>query len=187
MQKIRLVLRLGLLSLIVLAGIYLIGNYQRERMNPVRVMSVAQPSPLPTPVAREQVSPDGTRSVSLKTQGEQVEIRVNDQLIATKRVGKGEEYMAPFNTWSPDNKYFFLQEKMINGEEYLVMKATGEESLRVSELFAQAYPDNTIVFVTGWASPTLLILNAKSDKESSMSFWFDVQTHKFIRLSTYFY
>lgn len=176
-----------LLSPIVGAGIYFIGNYQRARVNPSLVLSVTPPTPSPTPKAKDQVSPDGTQTVMLTTMGEQIKIFVNDQQISTKRIGPGEEFLVPFNTWSPNNKYFFLNLKKIIGDEYLVMKATGEESLIVSELFVQAYPENTIVSVTGWASPTLLILNAKSEKEADMSFWFDVQTHKFFRLSTYFY
>ena len=59
--------------------------------------------------------------------------------------------------------------------------------LKVKELFTVVHPDLTIVDVTGWAAPTLLIINAKSGNETNMSFWFDVSTHKFIRLSNYFY
>ena len=180
-----------LLGLIAGLGMYGYASYQRERAVPSPVLSIEPPSPTPTPVA--QISPDGTHTVELRVQEGQTEISVNGQLIATRPGDSGRELRVPFNTWSPDDKYFFLEEEKAEGEEYLVMKASGEtfanneQSLTVGKLFREKYPENTIVSVTGWASPTLLIINASSEKEASMSYWFEVPSQKFIRLSSYFY
>lgn len=191
MQKQKIFFRLILLGLIAGLGMYGYARYQRERAVPSPVLSIAPTSPTPTPVA--QISPDGTHTVELKTVGDKTEILVNGQLIVTRLGNSGGELRVPFNTWSPDDKYFFLEEKKAEGEEYLVMKASGEtftsgeQSLTVGKLFRERYPENTIVSVTGWASPTLLIINASSEKEASMSYWFEVPSQKFIRLATYFY
>lgn len=171
----------GLTSLVVV-------QYQTPK---VAVVTLPSPTPSPLPSeSSEQISPDGTHTVKLKKSGKETEIMVNGQMVESM---SGSEFTIPFNTWSPDNKYFFLKEKKESRDEYLLYSATGkafpsgEVSLAIIDLFTKVYPENTVVEVTGWAAPTLLILNAKSENEASMSFWFDVQTRKFIRLSSYFY
>ena len=165
-------------------------------LNKSVVMSIESPTaPMstPKPVVHSQISPDGTHTVGLSTISDTTEIKVNNEVVSRKPVDPGVELLVPFNTWSPDDKYFFLCEKSEQGDEYLVMTASGKyfvgdlPYLKVKELFTVVHPDLTIVDVTGWAAPTLLIINAKSGNETNMSFWFDVSTHKFIRLSNYFY
>ena len=152
---------------------------------------IVQATPIPTPIS--QVSPDGTYTVTLKTKGDLHEILVNDALISTRSMESGTSLSIPFNTWSPDDKYFFLKATNNDKNEYLVMTGSGKpfagdvSYLMVTDQFAQAHPESQIVDVTGWAAPTLLIVNAKSENEAKMTFWFDVQTQKFIRLSNYFY
>lgn len=168
--------------------------YRSNQAIPV-VLSVERPlppaSPSPTPVS--QISPDGTHTLSLKAKGEKTEIIVNEKPISSLTDTNFEDLSIPFNTWSPDNKYFFLNAKIADQREYLVFResvlpvATDILYYKINELFELAYPDKIITSVTGWAAPTLLIINAKSDTEAKMSFWFDVQAHKFIRLSNYFY
>jgi hypothetical protein len=182
------------LVLVVGLGTFLFQTYQKHEANAADVLVVGVPSPIPTPtpVITSQVSPDGTHTVTLRVKGEVVEILVNDQVVTTRRVEPGVELVIPFNTWSPDNKHFFIQEKRASGDEYIVMTATGKAFpdnapyLTIADSFAEAYPETTLTTVTGWAAPTLLTLNAMSVSESGMSFWFDIQTHRFTRLSTYF-
>lgn len=100
----------------------------------------------------------------------------------------------PFNTWSPDNNYLFLTKKAQSANQYLVLNSSGEwlgdaaPYLPVQELFAHQVEGYSIEDVTGWAGPTLLIVNAKSteNENNKISFWFDVPSKSFIRLSTYF-
>lgn len=167
---------------IIIIGVVILG----ATMAKPKVAVVTLPSPAPSPIpleSSEQISPDGTHMVKLKKRGRETEILVNEQKVANL---SGSELLIPFNTWSPDNKYFFLKETSEVGDDYLVYKTRGELDTTIAELFKQAYPDNTITEVTGWAAPTLMLVNAKSTTDNKMSYWFDVQTHKFIRLSSYF-
>lgn len=196
MKKNKSIFGYTLLSGFVIGFLVLIYQINRSRsvvlsVETPPVTAHAQASPVPTHMA--QISPDGTHTVTLRTKGDLSEILVNEKLIATRSMEPDTILGVPFNTWSPDNKYFFLKATNNNKNEYLVMNSTGKSFadetpyLMVGALFVKEHPETEIVDVTGWAAPTLLIINAKSDSEAKMSFWFDVQTQKFIRLSNYFY
>lgn len=191
-KKITLVLNIFLALFVGLVLIILL-KYRFSSLSINSVVSIPSDAPLPTPTTVSQISPDGTYTITINTLNGESIIYVNEKVIMTKIFGMLGEISIPFNTWSPDNKYFFLNAVGEKGNEYLVMRATGmpvssdTEFYMISDLFSQNYPDFVITSVTGWASPTLLIVNASSQKEPKMSFWFDVQSHKFIRLSNYFY
>lgn len=85
----------------------------------------------------------------------------------------------PFNTWSVDNKHFFI--KLDNN--FLVINGNGE-ALNVNDHFTEKYTDLVIEDVTGWAANTLLLVNTKKlDGSLGPSLWFDVTTFKFTQLS----
>jgi hypothetical protein len=91
----------------------------------------------------------------------------------------------PVNTWSPDNKYFFIKE---SGSEniYLVISPLGE-STNINDKFKAKYTDYVITDVTGWAAPNLLIVNTnKLDDTKGPSIWFDITSGGFTILSTRF-
>ena len=102
------------------------------------------------------------------------------------------DWKIPYNTWSPDNAYFFIEEISAAKSDYYVFSAVGDlfssgvQFININGLFMQKFPDYIIEEVTGWASPTLLIVNTKSKENKETSFWFDVQSQDFIQLSTYF-
>lgn len=157
----------------------------------------------PTSSSSSWISPDG--SVSLKidlnydsedsktyTVSVHPELKEQaDQLIFSKTVSAEVSYQVPYNTWSPDNKYFFLKEVSGGDEQILVFKADGEpfrngqSILNLTEFFAEKLPQFSLKEVTGWASPTLLIANAHGSDEQTdgPSFWFEVTSTSFIRLS----
>lgn len=116
-----------------------------------------------------------------------------DQNIFAKQLDESGSLVIPYNTWSPDNKYVFLKELTTALPNYHVLKADGSplagevKYVNIQELFSAKQPDYTIVEVTGWADPNLIIVNAKSDKENRVvSFWFEVSSQSFIQLNTYF-
>lgn len=85
----------------------------------------------------------------------------------------------PFNTWSPDDKYFFFK----NDSKFFVITPKGE-SIDVNEKFVAKYPNLTLTDATGWASNNLLVLNSnKEDGSKNPSIWFEVTSGAFIQLS----
>lgn len=97
-----------------------------------------------------------------------------------------EKYMIPFNAWSPDDKYVFIQKD--TGEAYVFTRSgdpiTSLESfLDVKAIFNQTERKDIYDHVTGWASPSLLIINTMTDNgEKGSSYWFEVPSKAIIQL-----
>lgn len=96
----------------------------------------------------------------------------------------------PFNAWSPDNKYVFIQK---NDGDALVFKATGEEIIPghqyfdVRDLFTVTPRKDTYHETTGWASETLLIINTISENGTKgSSYWLEIPSKAVIQLSSQF-
>lgn len=158
----------------------------------------------PEPTTTVGISPDGQMELQMQTiyykdKTQSYVLTVRDVATNAKHhiftfiTEEGIIMKIPFNSWSPDNQYFFLSKKEKSVTHYFVFMASGEsidtthQYLDVSDLFTQAYPAISLNEVTGWASPTLLILTTKnSDGNEGQSFWFDVNSHSFIPLSTQF-
>ena len=99
----------------------------------------------------------------------------------------------PYNTWSPDNVYFFLSEKTPAYNNHFVFQSTGNlfpnnlPYVSIHELFSKNTPDYLIEDVTGWGGINLVIVNAKNNADNrKVSFWFDGPSQTFIQLGTYF-
>lgn len=147
-----------------------------------------------------QISPDGTKKLSMKAtnnpDGTHSYVFTtadgsgsNEQQIYSTKLNKPETMNIPFNTWSPDNQYVFIQK---NGDA-LVFKATGEPIttdqtyLDVQDIFNQQNRKDTYKEVTGWASQTLLIVNTVNpDNTKGSSYWFEVPSKAIIQLSSQF-
>ncbi len=115
------------------------------------------------------------------------------QPIFKKTVGASTVMKIPFNSWSPDNTYIYIQFVEGGLTHVLVFKTSGEpivpgeQYLDVPVLFGARGTEYSFYEVTGWASPTLLIVNTKtSDNTKGSSFWFEVPSQAFIELSTRF-
>lgn len=122
----------------------------------------------------------------------------NPHVLFTKNTPLTTSIAIPGNSWSPDNKYVFLVEKDSAGkpsdsegkENFLVFLASGanivkeQKFLDVGVQFTEKVKDYTLRDVTGWASPTLLIVYTNDGKGGKgPSFWFDVESRSFIQLS----
>ena len=170
---------------------------------------LVSPIPTPTPVPElpkvmNVESPDMKQTLTMKEQknGSSVthtfltsgEKEHAQQQVFTKTVDLPKTITIPFNAWSPGGiKYFFLKETGSGLDSYIVLTSLGKPVARdlqtvvVEELFAQKYADYKITDVTGWAAPTLLVVNTdKLDGTVGPSFWFDVASLSFTRLSTRF-
>lgn len=160
---------------------------------------------VPEPVETETMdSPDGEMKLTLEKQKtgsniKQVFFTSSKSENTKKEIFKKEtiiptEINIPYNSWSPDNKFLFLEEKNPIKNNYFVFYAngqdfkTGSSYIDVQSLFQEKVKGFVIVDVTGWASPTLLLINTRSEAGGGgkASFWLDVNSQSFIRLSTYF-
>ena len=155
------------------------------------------------PTLSSQISPDGTKKVEMKITPSKNDSKTYE--ISTSD-GDGQSYditkitldaksavTLPFNTWSPDNRYFFIKEDTQNGPLVMVFKATGEAfpdgalSLDLTKAFENRATGNNFVEATGWASETLIIINTThTDKTQGPSYWFEVPSKAIIQLSTQF-
>ncbi|MBI3397581.1 hypothetical protein HY045_03835 [Candidatus Woesebacteria bacterium] len=142
-------------------------------------------------------SPDGKDTLAVKeTIGKDLDtylFTTKSGFFFTKTESKLDTISIPFNSWSPDYKYVFLNETVGGVNNYLVLSVsnklfTGDSKfLNLTEAFIKKLPNFKLKEVTGWASPTLLVVN--TDKESGdqgPSFWYDITTQSFIQLSTRF-
>jgi len=161
------------------------------------------PEVTPIPVQTTTMdSPDGTRTLTMKKEQTSEttvhSINVSDagnvgQTIFNKELQDTQSLSIPYNTWSPDNKYFFLKESTPSVANYYVFSASGTplsenvQYANIQDLFSQKFPDYQITDVTGWADPVLIIVNTTSNKTGqNASFWFDVTSLSFIQLGTFF-
>jgi len=160
----------------------------------VPVSTPLQTAPLETSIMD---SPDGTKTLAMiKRQTNDLAsyfFYIDKKLIFKKTVSLSQSFSIPYNTWSPDNVYFFLKETTLSVNNYYVFSASGDsfpnsaQYPNIQDLFSQKLPDYTIVDVTGWAAPNLIVLNTKRKQDGgNVSFWFDVPSQSFIQLSTYF-
>lgn len=169
-------------------------------------------SPLPVPVGAvgpktiisSQISPDGKKKVILKITRNQDNTKIcdfsvadinntNEQHIFTKVLNPESSMTIPFNTWSPDDQYFFVRENTGKNINVFVLKATGAEFptgtayLNVTDLFKKVDTGNIFGEATGWASDTLIIINTTNkDNSKGPSYWFEVPSSQIIQLSTEF-
>jgi hypothetical protein len=133
---------------------------------------------------------DGTKTYAFSTANQEGD---NEKHIFSKTSDLQIDMTIPFNTWSPDNKYFFIQENSENGKSIFVFSATGtqfangEIYLDATDLFAKANTGNNFNQATGWASESLIIINTtKENNAEGPSYWFEVPSKAIIQLSTKF-
>jgi hypothetical protein len=151
-----------------------------------------------------QISPDGTKEVFMKiTQNPDntktynfsvVDVGSSDETpIFTRTLDLSKTMLIPFNTWSPDDQYFFVEQNMGNNNGVFAFKANGSpfindsSYLDVTDLFSKANTGNNFGEATGWASGTLIIINTtQQDNTKGPSYWLEVPSRSVIQLSTQF-
>ncbi|MDE2026798.1 MAG: hypothetical protein KGJ07_10015 [Patescibacteria group bacterium] len=163
------------------------------------------PTPLPAPVTTSQISPDGTKKLSMtkssnkdgnKTFAFTVTNTTTNETTQVYTVALSDETMdIPYNAFSPDDRYLFLEYNSKNGTQAWVMRSDGqpinattnEQYYNVTSLFQQKMPHANYHITTGWASETLLIiLTNNADGSEGTSYWFEVPSKAIIPLSTQF-
>ncbi len=180
----------------------------QHQTTPLPVMQNLQSqilSPVPTPQeVVSQVTPDGTKKITMTTITNKDLSHVytfaisNDtdtdkRTLYTIKLPATESMTVPFNTWSPDNIYVFLEHHFSDHTEALLFRADGqqirdsESSLNVTDIYNARQTGNPYQETTGWASQTLLIVNTKlADGSKGPSYWVEVPSKAVIPLSTVF-
>ncbi|MFC1627368.1 hypothetical protein ACFL18_02320 [Patescibacteria group bacterium] len=99
----------------------------------------------------------------------------------------------PFNTVSPDNKYMFLKQEGAGKTRYVVLTVSGEpimpetQTVEFAERFEAEHPEYKITEVTGWGGINLIVFNTnKIEGGIGPSFWYEIPSGSFIRLSNRF-
>lgn len=173
------------------------------------VSSLVQPpiptiAPAPKTSVISQVSSDGTKKLIMKMLVNKDYSQTytfyssnadssNQQFIFQQTVAPTESISIPFNTWSPDNNYFFILKNSPEKNEALVFNSSGkpfsttESYYNATDIFNARNTGYVFNEATGWASETLIIINTKTkDGAKGASFWFEVPTKAIIQLSTEF-
>jgi len=172
--------------------------------------STLTPVPSDVPVFTPEVetfsqgSPDGTKKLTMtvtanKDASKTYAFTTSDaantsqKSIYTTTLPNAENMGIPFNTWSPDNNYVFLQQNAATSSGAIVMKANGEPLtegqpyFEVVALFNAHDTGDTYQETTGWASETLLIINTtRPDGTKGPSYWLEIPSKAIIQLSTQF-
>lgn len=160
-------------------------------------------TPSPTPSATNTVlAPNGLMTLTVKN--EKTASGVNYTISATNKDSSpiqiyskteptGSSLLVPDNTFSPDNKYIFLKETTPTQTYYYALSTDGKpltkdsQAIEITSLFYAKYTDFKITDMTGWGGITLIVINTNnSDGKIGPSFWFEVPTQAFIRLSNRF-
>ena len=166
--------------------------------------ATATPEPKKQATVNSQISSDGKKMVRVKgiQNGDgstDYTISVtdsegnNEKVLFREAVAAGETITIPFNTWSPNDKYFFIQQQTKKGTRILVFQASGEAFsdnqfyLDATAIFASRKTGFTFDEATGWASNSLIIINTVTANDTKgPSYWFEVPSKAVIRLSTEF-
>jgi hypothetical protein len=171
------------------------------------VSSTLVPSPtvsLPDTKVTSQISPDGakllTMSETYREDGSKVYSIVasdsdggNTHEIYTVSASAGASMSIPFNAWSPDDRYVFVNSNDSKGVGAVVMRADGEpltseaKVFDVKGLFDAKGTGNIYQEATGWAASNLIIINTIGQNgEKGLSYWLEVPSSAIIPLSTQF-
>lgn len=117
----------------------------------------------------------------------------NETVIFRKTLDVKKRMTIPFNAWSPDNKYFFIQEHADQGDTIMVFNASGEpfagqeKYLDLTDLFKKSGNKNNFSEATGWASENLIVFNTTTQQnEKGSSYWFGVPDKTIIQLGLQF-
>jgi len=185
-----------------------INNYHpQNRMVSALPIDGINPTPLvyiPNVDISSQLSSDGTheltmKKISNKDSAYTYEFSISKgsdnekQLVYQKTLGPKSSMLIPFNTWSPDNQYFFIQEQGEERDSVMVFKSTresfseGEKYLDLTLLFKERGIKNNFKEATGWASPNLILINSITPEgNEGPSYWFEIPSKSIIQLGTKF-
>jgi len=177
---------------------------------PTPVPSASPVPVIPAPTETEWTSPNGKSILKMKETVTSLATEISpenrmysfyvttstdpeEKLVFSKSVNAPTTMLIPFNSWAPDNKHFYVQEVTPSAVKSFVFNASGETFadaspfIDVQTVFEEKITDYTLREVTGWAAPSLLIINSlAAELQDGPSYWLDVNRKSLTRLSTSF-
>ncbi len=186
----------------VFGGFVFYSNRQTVNLPEIQASKESIPTPTPTPTIKSQTttsvsdvhSADGTMILTMQKTINSSGISSysflvsspNDKnvLVYSKNLTNG-AISLPANSWSPDNKYFFIKESDAGIDNYLVFKAdganftNGDLLIDVVPLYTAKVQNYDLRDITGWDAPGLLHVLT-----TGPSFWFDIGSRAFLQLAT---
>lgn len=185
--------------LLVVGAIVLVMSYQNTSLPQPPVLQ----KPTPTPAQNREVhSADGKMSLAMTGEGKKdgpkkysffvsEVLGKNKKTLFEQTVEATASMMLSPNSWSPDNKYLFIQQKQGSIIDSFVFKASGEpfanevQYLDVRALFEGHKTKYTFKDATGWDDPVLLHVTTMLDANTKgPSYWFEVPSKAFLQLAT---
>lgn len=170
--------------------------------------SFATPTPTLPPVPKTEtfagISPDGIKKITMvvtpnKTTSKTYTFTVSNvdstgsQNIYSINLPIDESMNIPFNAFSPDDAFVFVQHNTRSGDEAFVFRSNGspmtdtEQYFNAASIFLAKQTGNTYQETTGWASETLLIVNTtQTNGSKGPSYWLEIPSKAVIQLSTEF-
>lgn len=149
--------------------------------------------PTPTPTKDQEThSSDGTMNAILQIPSASESARMyavfvekidgeGRKLIFATSTSYDETFSIPQNSWSPDNKYLYLQKETSGKKDIVVFQASGnsftdeEHGRSIDETLQKNKPGYTIDQATGWMSATIVqIFTKKEDNTKGPTYWFYV-------------
>lgn len=199
-----------LITIVAAASLFFVvqrnNNYQPQFSVASAIPAMSAPTEVITSkiAISSQISPDGTKKVAMKVTQNPDNTSTydfstmdrngaNEKPIFTKTLDSSKSMTIPFNTWSPDNKYFFIQENAGDNKSVFAFQASGaafsdgELYFDVTDLFKKRNTGNNFGEATGWASESLIIINTtKEDNTKGPSYWFELPSKAILILATEF-
>lgn len=182
-----------------LLAVYFMFNHGSAPVKQVEVMPKIEEATAPAetkkidqPADEAWLSPDGKKTIVMKaiknpelttTYSFSITNSATEsgQLLYSKTVDSETTMSIPFNTWSPGNQYVYIQEHTATQTLSYVFRANGtlfgdgQAYLEVNNIFLSKKVAFQLREVTGWAAPTLLIINTDdTDLKTGPSYWLDV-------------
>lgn len=204
---------LAFLAFAAAAGVvfaYYAHNASKQPLSIPVLAPLTTPTPSPTLAPKpavatfSQLSPDGTKKVDMTVTTETSGNKTyrftvadangdNPQLIYSTTLPSNESMSIPYNTFSPDDRYVFLNHSINDASEAWIFRADGNpvsgqtEYDNATALFKTKINPTIAQTATGWASDTLLvILTYNQDGSEGTSYWFEVPSTAIIPLATQF-
>lgn len=174
---------------------------------PVVSTVLATPTPTPTPAPKvetfSEIASNGLKKITMTvtatktTNTYQFTVSNPDgsspTTIYTTNLPISESMSIPYNAFSPDNTYVFVQHNIPSGSEAFAFQSNGNPFssdspyYNVTQLYNAHATGNIYDTTTGWASDTLLVILTKNAQgQESTSYWLELPDKALIPLSTQF-